>query len=64
MELEEYSQTLRSGGAAKFPVDANSLAYARSLDAQDTLAHLRDEFIIPTKASLRKKALDGSIPGT
>lgn len=63
MELSTFVQRLRNGEAPKFPHDANSLAFAQGLDAQDKLSHLRDEFILPTKSSLKKKALDGSIPG-
>lgn len=55
---------LRTGQKPQFPSNANTLEYAQSLDAQDELRHFRDEFIIPTRASLKKKALDGSIPGT
>ncbi|KPM37542.1 Kynureninase 1 [Neonectria ditissima] len=64
MELSTFVDRLRNGDAAKFPHDANSLAFAQRLDSQDSLRHLRDEFILPTKTSLRKKALDGSIPGS
>lgn len=63
MELSSFVERLRGGQPAAFPEDANSLAFAQKLDSQDSLKHLRDEFIIPTKASLKKKALDGSIPG-
>lgn len=64
MSLQAYVDKLRSGEAAQFPADCNSLAFAQGLDAEDKLAHLRDEFILPTKSSLKKKALDGTIPGT
>ncbi|UKZ57575.1 Kynureninase 1 [Trichoderma virens] len=63
MDLPAYVERLRSGAPPKFPADANSLEFAQKLDSQDSLRHLRDEFILPTKASLKKKALDGSIPG-
>lgn len=63
MDLPAYVERLRSGAPPKFPADANSLQFAQKLDSQDSLRHLRDEFILPTKASLKKKALDGSIPG-
>ncbi|KAK7418156.1 Kynureninase (L-kynurenine hydrolase) [Neonectria punicea] len=64
MELSTFVDRLRNGDAAKFPHDAGSLAFAQRLDSQDSLSHLRDEFILPTKSSLKKKALDGSIPGS
>lgn len=63
MELSSFVERLRNGDAAEFPSDANSLAFAQKLDAQDKLSHLRDEFILPTKSSLKKKSLDGTIPG-
>lgn len=63
MDLPAYVERLRSGAPPKFPADANSLQFAQKLDSQDSLRHLRDEFILPTKASLKKRALDGSIPG-
>jgi kynureninase len=62
-DLSEFVDRLRGGAPAKFPHDANSLAFAQKLDSQDALRHLRDEFVLPTKASLKKKALDGTIPG-
>lgn len=34
--------------------DIESLEYANSLDKQDSLRHLRDEFIIPSKADLKR----------
>lgn len=40
---------------ASFPVEANSEEYAKSLDAKSPLKHLRDDFVIPTKKSLKTK---------
>lgn len=54
---------LRGGEPAKFPPETSTAAFAQALDTQDPLRSLRDDFIIPTKASLKKQALDGSIPG-
>ncbi|KAI5459073.1 pyridoxal phosphate-dependent transferase [Mariannaea sp. PMI_226] len=64
MELTAFVDRLRNGDSANFPSNANSLKFAQELDSQDKLSHLRDEFILPTKASLKKKALDGTIPGS
>lgn len=64
MDLQAYAESLRGGAAAKFPGDANSLEFARKMDSQDKLAHLRDEFILPTKTSIKKTALDGTLPCT
>ncbi|KAL7823181.1 kynureninase [Trichoderma gracile] len=63
MSLKAFVERLRSGAPPEFPQDANSLQFAQSLDSQDSIRHLRDDFILPTKASLRKRALDGTIPG-
>ncbi|OHE99617.1 kynureninase 2 [Colletotrichum orchidophilum] len=50
MEFNAFAEQIRSGRQAKFPTNASTLSFAQQLDAQDKLAHLRDEFIIPTKA--------------
>jgi len=63
MEMSAFTDRLRSGKAPEFPSDANTLSFAQKLDSQDSLRHLRDEFLIPTKTSFKKKALDGTIPG-
>ncbi|KAH6609734.1 kynureninase [Trichoderma cornu-damae] len=63
MDLPAYVERLRGGAPPNFPTDANSLQFAQELDSQDSLRHLRDEFILPTKGSLKKRALDGTIPG-
>lgn len=62
MDFDACVERLRSGAAVKFPPDANSLAFAQHMDGQDKLRHLRDEFILPTKSSLKKRALDGTLP--
>lgn len=62
-DLSQFVTRLRSGESPKFPSDANTLSFAQTLDSQDEISHLRDEFIIPTKSSLKKTALNGSIPG-
>ncbi|KAI8317389.1 Kynureninase 1 [Colletotrichum sp. SAR11_240] len=62
MEFAAFAEQIRSGHPAKFPTNANTAEYAQQLDAQDKLRHLRDEFIIPTKGSLRKKELNGTFP--
>ncbi|KAI6280967.1 Kynureninase (L-kynurenine hydrolase) [Pyricularia oryzae] len=46
----------------EFPADANTLDYARSEDAKCPIRHMREHFIFPTRASLKKKALDGRLP--
>ncbi|TEA10211.1 Kynureninase 1 [Colletotrichum sidae] len=62
MEIAAFAEQLRSGRPAKFPANAKTPEFAQQLDAQDNLRHLRDEFIIPTKGSLKKKELSGKFP--
>ncbi|PNY26906.1 Kynureninase [Tolypocladium capitatum] len=62
MDLSACVDRLRSGAAHEFPADASSVAFARHMDSQDKLRHLRDEFVLPSKASLKKRALDGTMP--
>lgn len=40
-----------------FPAEANSLEYAQSQDTKEPLRHLRDEYIIPSKANLKARKL-------
>lgn len=63
-KYQSFIKTLRNGQKPEFPPDAKSIEYARQLDVQDKLSSLRENFNIPTRASLRKRGLDGSIPGT
>ncbi|ATY61068.1 kynureninase [Cordyceps militaris] len=64
MDLPAYVERLRGGAPAKFPADANSLPFAQTLDSQDALRHLRYDFVLPTKTSIKKTALDGTLPST
>lgn len=63
-EFQSFIKAFRAGQKPLFPENASSIEYARQLDAQDELHFLRDNFIIPTKGSLRKRALTGTVPGT
>lgn len=63
MSSSALLEQIRSAGRAKFPSNANTTEFAKELDAQDSLRHLRDEFTLPTRKSLKKKALDGTLPG-
>lgn len=40
-----------------FGAEANSVEYARKLDCQDPLKHLREQFTIPSVSDLRRKEL-------
>ncbi|KAF2771097.1 kynureninase [Teratosphaeria nubilosa] len=65
MSLKQLQAQIRDGQRPIFPSEASlqNWGFATTLDSQDKLAHLRNEFILPTKTSLKKKALDGKIPG-
>lgn len=55
MDFVATADQIRSG---KKPVFNDlSLEHAKALDNSDSLRHLRDEFIFPTKASLKSKSL-------
>ena len=63
MGLTLPSKDSETGKAAGPVHDAQFLSqeYAESLDAQDPLRQFRKEFIIPTKADLKRKTLHRSI---
>ncbi|KAJ9134087.1 Kynureninase [Pleurostoma richardsiae] len=63
MSFSSQVASLRNGQSPEFSGDAKTLDYAQSLDSQDPIGHLRHEFILPTKTSIQKTALTGSIPG-
>ncbi len=44
-------------GKPSFPVEANTLEYAQSLDAKDHLRSFREKFIIPSKSNIKTKKL-------
>lgn len=56
MDFVAVADQIRSG---KKPTFDTSLEHAQSLDAADSLRHLRNEYIFPTKASLKSKSLQG-----
>lgn len=64
MSLDSFATALLEGKSANFPPEANTLEFAKSLDAQDDLRHLREQFNIPTKGSLRRKTLKPAPTGT
>jgi len=57
MNVPAAVEMLRQGQVPAFPAEATKRTFAEKLDAQDELRHLRGQFNIPTKSSLRKKAL-------
>ncbi|KAM7194449.1 Pyridoxal phosphate-dependent transferase [Naviculisporaceae sp. PSN 640] len=61
-EITSKAKLIRAGQTPVFPPEARDWRYAEALDAQDKLAPLRDEFLIPTVSSLKKKALTGTQP--
>jgi len=44
-----------------FPAEANTLEFAKSLDAKDHLRSFREKFFIPSKTNIKSKTL--SKPG-
>jgi kynureninase len=64
IEFQSFVKTLRAGSKPEFPPEAKSIEYAKQLDANDELGSLRNNFIIPTKASLKKKSLNGFVRGS
>ncbi|KAK4131571.1 kynureninase 2 [Trichocladium antarcticum] len=62
-EYQSLIKAFRAGQKPDFPAHSKSVEYARQLDAEDTISSLRDDFIIPTKGSIKKKALDGKLLG-
>ncbi|OIW22804.1 kynureninase [Coniochaeta ligniaria NRRL 30616] len=64
MDISAAVETLRKGQSPAFPAEAKKRGFAEKLDAQDELRHLREEFILPTTKSLRKKALDSKVNGS
>ncbi|KAK4176783.1 putative kynureninase [Triangularia setosa] len=61
--MDSLTTAFRSGQKPTFPAEAKTLEYAQSLDQQDKLGHLRKEFNLPTRNSLKKNALNGVTPG-
>ncbi|CAK7203158.1 putative secondary metabolism biosynthetic enzyme [Sporothrix eucalyptigena] len=55
--IAEMAKALRAGGKPTFAGNANTRAYAAELDQQDPVRHLRDEFIVPTKAMINRSSL-------
>jgi kynureninase len=62
-QYQSFIKTLRNGQKPEFPAGAKSIEYARQLDAQDKLSYLRENFNIPTTASLKKRVLNGTTTG-
>lgn len=64
MDFQTLLASLQSSGTAVFPAEAGTLDYARKLDAQEPVRALRNEFIFPTKGSLRQTIAPASLEGT
>lgn len=52
---------LRRGEKPVFPKDASQLKFAEDLDNDASLVNFRSEFVIPTKAQLKRKTLTDSL---
>jgi kynureninase len=57
MDFYTMIENLSRGQSAKFPKNATTLDYARQLDNSKDLFNFRDQFRIPTKSSLKRKAV-------
>ena len=59
MGSKQRLHQIKDGPPLHFTNDirAYQVGYAKALDEQDPLRHLRDQFIIPTKADLERKTL-------
>jgi kynureninase len=57
MDFHTIIDNLARGQSAKFPKNATTLDFARELDNSKALFNFRDQFRIPTKSSLKRKAV-------
>lgn len=64
MDFTTVVERIRSGQPAGFPERANDLTFAQELDALDPVQKLRNDYIYPTRDSLKKRALNGKLPCT
>jgi kynureninase len=55
MDAQQAISQLRNGGAVSWPENAHSQDFAESLDNSTTT--FRDQFVIPTKAQMKRKTL-------
>ncbi|KAK5655819.1 hypothetical protein OQA88_5357 [Cercophora sp. LCS_1] len=53
MNVDSFADALRQGLPLDFTPETNSLEFAKAMDARDEIGHMRSQFIIPTKGSLR-----------
>ncbi|KAG8631061.1 hypothetical protein KVT40_000201 [Elsinoe batatas] len=58
MNVQQAIEQLRRGEKPSFPSEADSLEFAEQLDQRDEIKHFRDEFMIPTKAQLKRTTLE------
>lgn len=57
MDFAATADGIRAGKKPAF--SDSSVAYAQSLDNSDPLKDLRNDYIFPTKASLKSRSLQG-----
>lgn len=60
MDAEQFKQFL--AGERIITEGAHTLEHARQLDSKDPLKHMRSEFIIPTKKSLKEPHPESADP--
>ncbi|KAK0624052.1 pyridoxal phosphate-dependent transferase [Immersiella caudata] len=56
MDMNHFTNHLRQGKTPAFSLGAKTLKFAQDLDRQDELAEFRDQFNLPTRASLKQKS--------
>lgn len=63
MDFVATANEIRAGNKPSFD---HSLEYAQSVDAADSLAPLRSDYLFPTKASIKSKTLTSrfSVPSS
>jgi kynureninase len=57
MDAQQAIARLRRGQQVRWPASANSQEFAQSLDTDTSLVNFRNEFIIPSKADLKRGEL-------
>lgn len=57
MDVQSTLKQLRNGQRVQWPSESMSIDFARALDRDQTLVSLEDDFVVPTKAQLKRKTL-------
>ncbi|PNS19200.1 Kynureninase [Sphaceloma murrayae] len=57
MDIQQAVEQLRNGKDVSWPPNADSTSFADQLDHNESLKHFRDDFVVPTKAQLRRQTV-------